>query len=108
MNNSNQKARAGGGGAAEAAAVVRNTSASRYECMLDGALAVADYATRPDGARVLTHTFVPETLRGRGVAERLVRAALADARAEGRKVVPECSYAARFIQRHAVEFGGLL
>lgn len=95
-------------GAGQAAAVRHNAAESRYELVLDGSLAVAAYLTRTDGARVLTHTYVPEALRGRGVAERLARAALADARAEGRKVVPECSYMARFIQRHAAEFGDLV
>jgi predicted GNAT family acetyltransferase len=56
---------------------------------------------------VFTHTVVPPELRGRGIAEALVRAALADARAAGRKVVPACSYVARFMERHR-EFGDLL
>ncbi|MEJ1974628.1 MAG: GNAT family N-acetyltransferase [Lacunisphaera sp.] len=38
--------------------------------------------------------------RGRGIAEQLVRVALDDARAAGRKVVPACSYVAVFIKRH--------
>jgi predicted GNAT family acetyltransferase len=43
---------------------------------------------------------VPPELRGRGIAEQLVRAALADARTAGNKVVPACSYVAKFIERH--------
>jgi predicted GNAT family acetyltransferase len=39
-------------------------------------------------------------LRGRGIAETLVRAALEDARVQGRRVVPQCSYVAMFIRRH--------
>lgn len=56
---------------------------------------------------VFTHTLVPPELRGRGVAEKLVRAALAEARARGCRVVPQCSYVARFIERHA-EYQDLL
>jgi predicted GNAT family acetyltransferase len=40
-------------------------------------------------------------MRGKGLAESLVRAALAWARAEKLKVVPQCSYVARFIELHA-------
>jgi len=59
-----------------------------------------------EGKMIFTHTVVPPELRGRGIAEKLVRTALAEARAAGRKVVPQCSYVARFIERHT-EFTGL-
>ena len=81
--------------------VVRHNEAEqRFEAIVDGHLAVADYE-RQEGAMVLTHTFVPPALRGRGIAEKLVRAALEHARASGAKVVPACSYVAAFIERHA-------
>ena len=54
-----------------------------------------------EGKRVVfTHTFVPPELRGRGVAEKLARAALDWARHERKRVVPACSYVAKFIERH--------
>jgi uncharacterized protein len=52
------------------------------------------------GARVAEHTLVPPAIGGRGVAARLVEALVADARAQGFKVVPECSYVAVAFQRH--------
>lgn len=79
---------------------------SRYEAEIEGHLAVAEYR-REEGRIVFTHTFVPPELRGRGVAEVLVRTALDDARREGLRVVPECSYVAIFIRRHP-EFQDLL
>lgn len=86
--------------------VLHNASASRYEVTVDGHLSVCEYAL--EGTRmVFTHTGVPPELRGRGIAELLVRAALADAQAAGRSVVPACSYVAKFIERHK-EFGDLL
>ena len=66
---------------------------------MDGHLSVCGYELA-EGRMVFTHTVVPPELRGRGIAEKLVRAALADARAAGRKVVPQCSYVAKFIERH--------
>ena len=83
-----------------AAITVRhNATASRYEAEVAGNLAVAEYVV--EGGRVVfTHTMVPPELRGRGIAETLVRAALEDARVQGRRVVSQCSYVAMFIRRH--------
>lgn len=86
--------------------VRHNNAANRYEIEIDGRLAVAEYEM-VDGQQVFTHTLVPEELRGRGLAERLVRTALNDARAAGRKVVPACSYVDVFIKRNK-EFQDLL
>jgi predicted GNAT family acetyltransferase len=86
--------------------VRHNAAAHRFEAEVDGRLAVADYEL--DGERVVfTHTFVPPELRGRGIAEKLVRAALEWARTEQRRVVPACSYVAAFIRRNP-EFGPLV
>ena len=76
-----------------------NPAARRYESTVDGLLSVCAYEL--DGTTmVFTHTEVPPELRGRGIAEKLVRFALADAREQGRKIVPACSYVARFIGHH--------
>ncbi len=86
--------------------VRHNAAARRYEAEVEGKLAVTEYA--PEGDRlVFTHTFVPPELRGLGVAEKLVRTALEDARTAGRKVVPQCSYVAVFIRRNP-EFQSLV
>lgn len=86
--------------------VRHNPAASRYEIEIEGRRAVCDYVLE-DGRQVFTHTLVPPELRGRGLAERLVRTALNDAQAAGRRVVPACSYVAVFIQRHP-EFAALV
>lgn len=80
--------------------VHHNTAACRYEIEIDGHLAVAEYVVESSGRVVFTHTFVPPELRGRGLAEKLVRRALDDAREQGHRVVPACSYVATFIERH--------
>lgn len=88
------------------APVRHNEAEQRYEIAIDGHVAVADYQF-DGGKQVFTHTFVPPEFRGRGYAEALVRTALNDAKAAGRKVVPACSYVAVFIERHK-EFASLL
>jgi predicted GNAT family acetyltransferase len=79
--------------------VHHNAEAHSYEAVVDGHRSVCDYEIA-DGQMIFTHTFVPPELRGRGIAEQLVKTALADARAAGRKVVPACSYVALFVRRN--------
>lgn len=86
--------------------VQSNPAEHRYEIRSGDALAVIEYEL--DGERmILNHTFVPPELRGQGIAEKLVRAALADAREQKLTVVPECSYVEKFMTRHA-EYQDLL
>ncbi|MFO1336937.1 MAG: GNAT family N-acetyltransferase [Burkholderiaceae bacterium] len=82
-----------------ATAIVHNPAASRFETHAGGALSVADYELI-GGVMWMTHTGVPTSLRGQGVAARLVEAALAHARAQGLKVRPSCSYVASYMRRH--------
>lgn len=92
--------------ASSAPEIRHNPALNRYETEVDGHLAIVEYTTAGDRI-TFTHTYVPPELRGRGVAELLVRAALESTRAAQRRVVPQCSYVARFIERHA-EFKPLL
>ena len=52
---------------------------------------------------ILIHTEVPDALSGRGNGGRLVRAALAHARAEHLTIVPWCSFTRRWLADHAAE-----
>lgn len=51
-------------------------------------------------ARVADHTLVPPEIGGRGVAAALVEALVADARAQGFRIVPQCSYVEAQFRRH--------
>ncbi len=54
-----------------------------------------------DGSEIaIDHTFTPPTFRGRDVASRLMERRIADARREGRRIRPVCSYAAAQFRRH--------
>lgn len=44
------------------------------------------------------HTFVPPALRGKGLAERLVRHGLAWAKAQNLKINASCSYVQKFLR----------
>lgn len=53
-----------------------------------------------DGAKVADHTLVPPEIGNRGVAAKLVERMVADARAEGFKIAPQCSYVVVAFKRH--------
>jgi hypothetical protein len=50
--------------------------------------------------RIANHTFVPPEARVRGIAQALVEALVADAREQGFKIVPQCSYVDALFRRH--------
>lgn len=53
------------------------------------------WQARENGAvRVADHTLVPPEIGGRGIAAQLVKALVADAREQGFKIVPQCTYVA--------------
>lgn len=79
--------------------VTHNEPEQRFEAVVDGLLCRADY--RRDGDTLtIHHTGVPEALAGRGIAAALVSAALDHARAQRLSVLPACSYARTYMQRH--------
>jgi predicted GNAT family acetyltransferase len=45
-------------------------------------------------------TFVPDALRGRGIAAALTKRALDYADSIGYTVIPSCSYVERYMERH--------
>ena len=76
-----------------------NPQASRFEASLSGQTAVAMYETG-SGVITFTHTRVPESLRGKGIANELAKVALAAARERGLLVVPKCTFFASYMRRH--------
>ncbi|WP_028924596.1 GNAT family N-acetyltransferase [Pseudonocardia acaciae] len=87
--------------AAEPEVLVRDApDRSRFEITVDGKLAgFSEYRSRP-GRIVFTHTEVDDAYQGRGLAGRLVRAALDRARRLELEVTPLCPYVANYIRRH--------
>lgn len=48
----------------------------------------------------LNHTFVDGSLRGQGVAGKLVEAAAIEVRQNNKKLIPTCSYAVHWFETH--------
>ena len=76
-------------------------SSGEYHAAVNGSSAVGRLTwTEHDGIRAAQHTLVPSEIGGRGVAGKLVEALIADARAQGFKIDPQCSYVAAAFKRH--------
>ncbi len=56
--------------------------------------------TANNGVRSANHTFVPQQMRGKGIAAELVEALIADAKKEGFRIRPACSYVASQFDEH--------
>lgn len=79
---------------------VRHDAASqRYELDTEHGTAIAVYRQQGD-RRVFVHTETPPQDEGKGIASRLVKAALDDSKASGFKIVPACSFVVSYVSRH--------
>ena len=78
---------------ADDAPVVDDSAESRFVISEGGTEAELVYARQGDRL-ILVHTGVPEAWSGHGIGGRLVRTALARAKAEDLTVVPWCPYRA--------------
>mgnify|MGYP001405696204 CR=1 FL=1 len=79
--------------------IEHSPSEKRFTYTEDNQLCVLDYELI-GGVMIITHTGVPESLGGRGIAADLAKTALETAREQGWKVRPLCSYVDAYIRRH--------
>jgi predicted GNAT family acetyltransferase len=86
--------------------VRNNTALGRFEQDLEDGVAFATYRLSPHAVTIL-HTEVPAATRESGVGSQFVRRVLEEIRAQGLKVVPQCSFVQAFITKNP-EFNDLL
>ncbi|MBS0476025.1 MAG: N-acetyltransferase [Proteobacteria bacterium] len=78
-----------------------NAVAGEYNAHLEGEPAIGRLTWVQRGnVRVAEHTLVPAEIGGRGVAAQLVEALVVDARAEGFRIEPACSYVEAAFRRN--------
>ncbi|WP_313088810.1 GNAT family N-acetyltransferase [Pseudomonas sp.] len=71
----------------------------QFETTVDGYRAYLSYVDLGKQTLDIYRTYVPDALRGRGVAAELAQHALDYAEREGYTVIPSCSYVERYIER---------
>ncbi len=74
----------------------------RYVATIEGSAGEGEltYRRSAPGIIIANHTGVPPALQGQGIAAQLVERLVADAQAEGFKIIPACSYVAAQKRRH--------
>ncbi len=85
-----------------------NSFTINHQCTVNGGRYFGDvlggeaeltYRNRSDGVMVIDRTFVPPEARGGKIALLLVERAVADAKANGVKIVPQCPYVDKVFKR---------
>lgn len=79
--------------------ITHDLAAHQFETQLDGHRAYLAYMDLGKATLDIYRTFVPDALRGQGVAAALAEAALNYAESSGYTVIPSCSYIERYLQR---------
>ncbi len=54
-----------------------------------------------DGVADIDHTFVDESLRGQGIAGKLIEMAVEQIKKDGNKISATCSYAVNWLSKHS-------
>ena len=75
-------------------------SKGRYVLVIDGQEAELTYSRLGATQVIADHTGVPEALKGTGAGLRLVERLVADARAEGFRIVPLCPFVNAMRRKH--------
>ncbi|HEY9420844.1 MAG TPA: GNAT family N-acetyltransferase [Thermoanaerobaculia bacterium] len=81
--------------------VKHDQDAKKYYAVVDGRESVCEYRVAGEKTLNFSHTYVPPELRGKGIADELVRQALEDVMEKGYKVIPSCWFVRVYIDRHA-------
>lgn len=76
-----------------------NLEKSRFEVEIDGQLAMVEFMLAGNNM-IFTHTEVPETLEGQGIATQMADVALKYAKDEGHKVQALCPFIASYVPEH--------
>ncbi|MFL6201606.1 MAG: GNAT family N-acetyltransferase [Thermoanaerobaculia bacterium] len=78
---------------------IQQEEGKRYYIQFEGERAELAY-TDSGRTRDFRHTYVPEELRGRKIAEKLVSHALDDTMQSGYKFIATCPFVESFVRKH--------
>ena len=61
------------------------------------------YEDMKDGTYNINHTFVDESLRGQGIAQKLVEEVIKEIKNKNGKITATCTYAKRYLEKNNME-----
>jgi len=77
-----------------------NSEGGRYVVAPDGEEAEMTYTRLDPGLISIDHTVVPDSMRGKGIAQALAAYTIDDARKTGWKIIPRCTFMQAQFKRH--------
>lgn len=82
----------------------------RYGARPAGAATEAELTTSKVSERliIVDHTFVPDALRGQGLAGALADRVISDARAKDQRIVPLCPFLRGYAEKHREDLGDVI
>lgn len=80
--------------------ITHNKDLNKFEVIIEGETAFVEYKPIKDNTWSIPHTLVPPSLGGKGIASELVKTLLEHCKKNKIKVIPECSFVEKYIQRH--------
>lgn len=66
------------------------------------------YAPYGDDKVLANHTYVNPSLRGQGVAERMLDHLVAEMKVQGKKIIPHCSYVVAAFERKPEKYQDIM
>jgi len=79
--------------------IMHDIAKQKFYLIVDNLESHLEYV-RMDNVLNLIHTYVPIELRGKGIAAKIVEAALTYVKENNLKIIPSCSYVASYIEKH--------
>jgi uncharacterized protein len=79
--------------------VIHDIKKQKFYIVIDDLESHLEYV-KTNNVLNLNHTYVPSELRGKGIAGKIVKAALTYAEENNLKIIPACSYVTDYVQRH--------
>ncbi|MEM6305480.1 MAG: N-acetyltransferase [Pseudomonadota bacterium] len=82
----------------------------RYGASVAGALSEAELTISKVSPTLVIadHTYVPDALRGRGLAQALAAQLVADARKKGQRIVPLCPFVRAYAKKHQKDLADVI
>jgi predicted GNAT family acetyltransferase len=80
--------------------IVHNEEARQFEVTIDKRTAKVTYVMLSPTSIIYTHTVVPFSLKGQGIASTLARYVLDYARENNLNVIPQCPFIRSYIDSH--------
>jgi predicted GNAT family acetyltransferase len=80
--------------------ITKVTDRRRYEIHVDGVRTGLTAYVDTDSQRIFYHTAIDDKFRDHGLANDLIAAALADTRADGKRIVAMCPFVDAYVHKH--------